>query len=158
MKKVAIQDFYPEEEAFCYGCGKNNPDGFHLLTIWNGEEGSFRFKPKPYHTAFPGVVYGGILTCLIDCNSTGTATAAAYDVEGRQPGTEPTISFVTANINVTFLKPTPIEAELFVRSRIKEMGQRKTIITTSVFAEDLECVKAEVVAIRASRAGHPEKK
>lgn len=158
MKEVAIQDFYPDEEALCYGCGKNNPDGLHIRTIWNGEEGVFHFRPRPCHTAFPGVVYGGLLACLIDCNSIGTATAAAYGAEGRQPGTEPPISFVTANLNVTYLKPTPLEAELVVRARVKEMGERKVVISTSIYVDDVECVRAEVVTVRASRAGIPGKK
>lgn len=153
MKEVAIQDFYPDEEALCYGCGRNNPEGLHIRTIWNGEEGVFRFRPKPYHTAFPGVVYGGMLACLIDCNSIGTATAAAYDAEGLEPGTGPVISYVTANLNVTYLKPTPLEAELVVRCRVKETAGRKTIITTSIYVDEVECVRAEVLTIRASRAG-----
>ena len=158
MKEVAIQDFYPDMEALCYGCGKNNPDGLHIRTIWNGEEGVFRFRPKPFHTAFPGVVYGGLLACLVDCNSIGTATAAAYEAEGREPGTEPPISYVTANLNVTYLKPTPLEAELVVRCRVKETSGRKTIVSTSIYVDEVECVRAEVLTIRASRAGIADKK
>ena len=98
MTEKAIQDFYPDDVAICYGCGRNNPDGLKLKTYWNGKEGVLRFKPKPYHTAFPGVVYGGLIACLVDCNSTGTAAAAAYQAEGREPGTTPDITFVTGNL------------------------------------------------------------
>jgi hypothetical protein len=31
------------------------------------------FRPRPYHTALPGYVYGGLIASLIDCHATGTA-------------------------------------------------------------------------------------
>jgi acyl-coenzyme A thioesterase PaaI-like protein len=139
---VAIQDFYPDD------CGRHNPKGLHIRTIWDGKEGVFRFKPKPYHTAFPGVTYGGLIASLIDCHSIGTAVAAAYDAEGRKPGTEPEITYVTGNLNVTFLKPTPIEIELELRARIKELQARKAIVLCSLFADGEECAKGEVLAVR----------
>ncbi|RPI71850.1 MAG: PaaI family thioesterase [Desulfobacteraceae bacterium] len=155
----AIQDFYPDDIAVCYGCGRNNPKGHHVRTVWDGKEGVFRFKPKPYHTAFPGVTYGGLIASLIDCHSIGTAVAAAYDIEGRAPGTEPEITFVTGNLNVTYLKPTPIEAVLELRSKIKEWQGRKAIVICSLFANGEECAKAEVLAVRvASRRNFRDKK
>lgn len=146
----AIQDFYPDDIAVCYGCGRHNPKGLHIRTIWDGKEGVFRFKPKPYHTAFPGVIYGGLIASLIDCHSIGTAVAAAYDAEGRKPGTEPEITYVTGNLNVTYLKPTPIEAELELRAKIKEFQGRKAVIICSLFANGEECAKGEVLAVRVS--------
>jgi hypothetical protein len=56
-----IQSFYNPKAAICYGCGMNNPDGLHIQTYWNGEEGICHFTPLPEHTAFPGYVYGGLL-------------------------------------------------------------------------------------------------
>lgn len=46
-RERAIQDFYPETLAICYGCGPNNPGGLHLKTYWNGAEGICRFLPDP---------------------------------------------------------------------------------------------------------------
>ena len=151
MTLKAIQDFYPDDIAVCYGCGKNNPRGHHIRTIWDGQEGTFRFTPEPYHTAFPGVVYGGLIASLIDCHSVGTAVAAAYQAENREPDTPPEITYVTGNLNVSFLKPTPMGVELLLRARIKEMGERKTIVTCSLYANDEECARGEVVAVKASR-------
>ena len=148
MTEKAIQDFYPDDVAICYGCGRNNPDGLNLKTYWDGKEGVLRFKPKPYHTAFPGVLYGGLIASLIDCNSTGTAAAAAYGAEGREPGTAPDITFVTGNLNVSYMKPTPIDAEIVLRAQVKELTEKKAIITCSVYANDQECARGEVIAIR----------
>jgi len=156
----AIQDAYPDEIAVCYGCGRNNPQGLHIKTYWDGREGLFRFRPEPYHTAFPGVVYGGLIASLIDCHSIGTAVAAAYQAEGRKPGTAPEITYVTGNLNVTYLNPTPIGVELVLKSQVKEMGERKTIVVCCLYAGDKKCARGEVTAVRVSsrlsngKAGH----
>ncbi|RMG78853.1 MAG: PaaI family thioesterase [Chloroflexi bacterium] len=143
-----IQNFYPDDVAICYGCGRNNEHGLHIQTHWDGEEGIARFIPKPYHTAFPGYVYGGLLASLIDCHSIGTAIAATYEAEGRAPNTEPEITYVTGNLNVSYLKPTPIGVELVLRSRVKALHERKAIITTSLYADGVETVRGETVAVR----------
>lgn len=149
MTEKAIQDYFADEIAICYGCGRNNPHGLHIRTLWNGEEGIFRFKPQPYHTAFPGVVYGGLIASLIDCHIIGTAIGAAYKAEGRSPGTAPEIMFVTGNLNVSYLKVTPTDAELVLRARVKELHTRKAIVTCSLYAKDEECARGEVVAVQA---------
>lgn len=153
MTEKPIQDFYPDEVAICYGCGRHNADGLHVQTYWNGEEGIARFTPKPYHTAFPGFVYGGLLASLVDCHSIGTAIAATYQAEGREPSTEPEITYVTGNLNVSYLRPTPMGSELVLRARVKELHPRKAIVTCSIYLGDKETVRAEIVAVRApSRA------
>jgi acyl-coenzyme A thioesterase PaaI-like protein len=147
---VIIQQHYNDTTAVCYGCGKHNAQGLHVQTHWNGTEGISHFKPQPYHTAFPGVVYGGLLASLIDCHSIGTAIAAMHDAEQQPYGSEPEITCVTGQLNITYLKPTPIDAELTLRARVKELTNRKAIIMTSIYAGELETVRAEVIAIRVS--------
>lgn len=153
MTPKAIQDFYPDDIAICYGCGRHNDHGHHVRTLWDGTEGVFRFTPETYHTAFPGVVYGGLIASLIDCHSIGTAIAATYDAEGRAPGTQPEITYVTGNLTVSFLAPTPTGHDLVLRARIKEMHKKKAIVTCDLYANDVKCAAGEVIAVRvASRA------
>ncbi len=144
----AVQDYYSRDHAICYGCGRNNVNGLHIRTRWDGKEGLFRFWPKPYHTAFPGVVYGGLIASLIDCHSIGTCIAAAYDAEGRSPQSQPEITFVTGTLNVTYLEPTPIDQELVLRARVKARYDRKTIVLCSLWAGGKECARGEVVGVR----------
>jgi len=144
----AIQDSYPNDTAICYGCGRNNEHGHHVRSFWDGTTATATFMPKDYHTAFPGIVYGGLLASIIDCHSIGTASAAAYDREGLDPMLEHEITHVTGNLNVSFLKPTPIGVELKLVATIKEQTDRKAIVLCSVFADDVETVKAEVIAVR----------
>jgi len=123
---TAIQDTYPESVAYCYGCGRLNAHGLQIKSYVEGEETVCRFVPQPYHMAIPGYVYGGLIASLIDCHGTGTAAAASYAAEGRAPGTEPSIRFVTASLKVDYRRPTPLgpTLELRGRARAKRMGVR----------------------------------
>jgi acyl-coenzyme A thioesterase PaaI-like protein len=96
------------------------------------------------------VVYGGILASLIDCHSIGTAIAAMHDAEGRAYGSEPEITCVTGQLNVTYLKPAPIGVELVIRAHVKELTARKAVIISSIYAGETECARGEVVAVRVS--------
>ena len=89
MADKCFQDHYPDPLAWCYGCGRLNPDGLHIQSRWDGDETVAWFTPKPCHSALPGFVYGGLLASLIDCHGIGTAAAAAYRAAGRAMGSEP---------------------------------------------------------------------
>ena len=148
MEKKAIQDFYSEKMAHCYGCGRLNEVGLKIKSYWNGEEGIARFTPKPYHTAFPGYVYGGLIASLIDCHGTGTAAAAAYQLEGREMGTEPQLRYVTASVHVNYIKPTPINIELVLVGKVKEINERKVIVEVELLANREVCARGEVIAVK----------
>lgn len=144
----AFQDYYPENVAHCYGCGRLNEYGHQLKTFWEGEESVTRFTPAPYHTAIPGYVYGGMLASLIDCHSTGTAAAAMYRAEGRTMDTEPAFRFVTASLQVDYLKPTPLTGELVIRGRVKEIKGRKVIVESTIYVGETATVRGVVVAVQ----------
>ena len=148
MDRPAIQDHFSGEHAICYGCGNNNPHGLHIRTHWDGQYGTFRFTPKDFHTAFPGVVYGGLIASLFDCHCIGTAIAAAYDAEGRKVGTDPAIMYVTANLNVNYIRPTPMNRELMLKAHIVETKGRKIIVSCTLVADDMECAHARVTGVR----------
>jgi acyl-coenzyme A thioesterase PaaI-like protein len=144
MSEDAFQDSYPDELSHCYGCGRLNRDGLQLKSYWDGEETVARFRPRPSHTAIPGYVYGGLLASLIDCHGTGSASAAA----GRARPEEAPIRFVTASLHVDYLRPTPIDTELEIRGKIKELKAKKVVVSATVSAEGEICARGEVVAVR----------
>jgi len=148
MEFKAFQDHYPDELSHCYGCGRLNSKGLQIKSFWDGEESVAIYEPMPYHTAVPGYVYGGLIASLIDCHSTGTASAAAYRAEGREMGTEPYYRFVTASMHIDYLHPTPIGTQLCVRGVVKEIGVRKVIVSSTVSANGRVCVRGEVVAVQ----------
>lgn len=144
----AFQDYYPENLAHCYGCGRLNAEGHQIKTYWDGEESVTHFTPLPCHTAVPGFTYGGLIASLIDCHSTGTAAAAMYRSEGRGMDTLPAFRFVTGSLRVDFLKPTPIAHSLELRGRVKEIKGRKVIVETSVLVNGVLTARGEVVAVQ----------
>ncbi len=148
MTEKAFQDYYPDYFAHCYGCGSLNELGHQIKSHWDGEETVAHFTPKPYHTAIPGYVYGGLLASLIDCHGTGTAAAAAYRAENRAMDTEPPLRFLTASLHVDYLKPTPLGPTLEVRGRIKEVKGRKVIVEEWIVVNGETTVKGEVVAVQ----------
>jgi acyl-coenzyme A thioesterase PaaI-like protein len=149
MSEKAIQDFYPENTSYCYGCGRLNEVGLHIRSFIEGDEIVCRYEPKPYHIAIPGYVYGGLLASLIDCHSTGSASAAVYRSEGRALDSEPPVRFLTASLRVDYLKPTPLGKPLELRSRIREHKGRKVVVATELSVEGIVCVRGEVVAVQA---------
>lgn len=144
----AFQDYYPDELSHCYGCGRNNADGHHLKSYWDGKTTVARFTPEPWHVAIPGYVYGGLIASLIDCHGTGSAAAAAHRAEDRELGSEPPLRFVTASLQVDYLAPTPLGRELLLRGEIVEVGPRKVIVEIAVSAGDACTARGRVVAVR----------
>ena len=148
MTQKAFQDFYPESVAHCYGCGSLNIHGHQIKTYWDGDETVTHFQPQPYHTAVPGFVYGGLLASLIDCHATGTAAAAMYRHQGREMDSLPALRFVTASLHVDYLKPTPIQCNLEIRGKVREIKGRKVLVEATIYAEGLATVRGEVLAVQ----------
>ncbi|GIU31679.1 PaaI family thioesterase [Shewanella sp. MBTL60-007] len=142
----AFQDLYSEELSHCYGCGKNNPHGHQLKSYWDDDETIAIFTPKPFHTAIPGFVYGGLIASLIDCHGTGSASAAAgrafADGEAKLP------RFVTAALNIDYLAPTPMGVELELRGVINEVKPKKVVLSVELLAQGQLCAKGHMVAVK----------
>lgn len=151
MTEPAFQDSYPDDVAHCYGCGKLNALGHQIKTRWaaggEGEETVTRYTPRPEHTAIPGYVYGGLIASLIDCHGTGTASAAAYRYRNREIGTEPPLRFVTAQLVVDYLRPTPLGVPLEIRGRVEEIKERKVVVSATVFANGEATARGRIVAV-----------
>jgi len=148
VNQKAFQDYYPDDLSHCYGCGRLNEFGLQIKSYWDGEETVCTFFPRPYHTAIPGYVYGGLIASLIDCHGTGTAAAAAYRAQGRPMDTEPPLRYVTASLHVDFLRPTPIGVPLEIRGRVKEIKGRKVVVDATLSAEGEVCARGQVVAVQ----------
>lgn len=144
----AIQDHYPDDVAHCYGCGRLNPDGHRLKSVWNGSEALASFTPGRHHTSIPGFVYGGLIASLIDCHSMATAAAASEQARGRTIGDAEAPRFVTASLKVDFLRPTPLGVPLELRAHVTHMTERKVAVDVSLSAEGHVTARGEVLAVR----------
>ncbi len=143
----AVQDFYPDDFAHCYGCGRLNRDGLHVRTMWRGEEAVARFTPRAEHVALPGFVYGGLIASLVDCHGVGTAAGAVERAAGREIGDGPAPRYVTASLHVDFLKPTPHGPELELVARPSDMAGRKVTVHVEVSAAGVVTARGTVVAV-----------
>ncbi len=153
MPPQPIQDTYPDEWSHCYGCGRLNDHGLHVQTFWDETRGETyaHFTPRPYHTALPGYVYGGLIASLIDCHGTGSAAIAMQQEFQRQQqdtAPPPAFRFVTAALHVNFLKPTPLGPTLELRGQITEVKGRKVTVAISLSAEGVVTAHGEVVAVQ----------
>ncbi len=146
---AALQDVWAE--STCYGCGPANTRGLHIKSYWDAatNEAHCTFTAQPYHNAgFPNVLYGGLLASLCDCHSVWTAIAHTYIVEGRPHGSLPAISYVTGNLNVSFLAPTPLLQPIVLRAKVEELSGRKAIVVCGVYAQATKTAEARVIAVR----------
>jgi acyl-coenzyme A thioesterase PaaI-like protein len=146
-RPIAFQDRLIHNH--CYGCGPNNPNGLHLKSSWSGEDLSVaHFTPRPWHCAGPKhFVNGGVLATLIDCHSVCTAAAAAYRDAGREIGSEPGLHYATAKLDLEYLRPTPIDAELALEARIVARTERTYVVSCTLAANGKIRVSARVEAI-----------
>lgn len=146
--KYAIQDKYDDDFSWCYGCGRLNESGLHLRTGWEGDKTVTIYQPRPEHTAIPGFVYGGLLASLIDCHGTGSAALFLHRKNGHEPSDEVDAPrFVTASLQVDFMKPTPQEAPLKAVGEVEEIHPKKYKVKTKVYANEEVVAQGEVVAV-----------
>lgn len=155
MVEKYFQDNYSEEFSHCYGCGTLNEEGHRIKSYWEGDTSICRYTPKPYHTAIPGFVYGGLIASLIDCHSTGTGAAALYSeqVKDNPDCTYPRC--VTASLNVDYLKPTPISCELLLKGKVEQLEGGKVIVSVELFAKKQLCAKGEVAVVQVPKGWKP---
>jgi acyl-coenzyme A thioesterase PaaI-like protein len=119
----------------CHGCGADNEKGLRIKSYWDGDEAVATWRAEPHHCAgTPDNLNGGIIASLIDCHSLNLAIARAYRDEQRAIGSTPRIGYVTANLNVSYLKPTPLVEILELRARIDKIEGRKTWVSCSLRA------------------------
>jgi acyl-coenzyme A thioesterase PaaI-like protein len=143
----AIQDYFLD--SLCWGCGQINEKGLRIKSYYSAGESYCTFEPQAHHAAGPPhIVNGGLIATLIDCHAVCTAIADAYNRDGRPIGSEPAIWYVTARLEVDYLRPVPIENPITLKARVREVDGKKTWVDCTAYNDDLECVRGEVLAIR----------
>ena len=159
MEKLAFQDESYSRGNCCWVCGNDNLRGLYIKSYWDGEESVCTWKAEKHHTAgWPHVVNGGIISGLIDCHCVLTAFAAYY--KDKPPGDRenPPHWFATASLKVDFLKPTPLDKPVHLRARIKDMQERKVLLTCSLLSDGEECARGEVLAVRVPASKGPSQR
>jgi acyl-coenzyme A thioesterase PaaI-like protein len=143
----AIQDSYPQQDgAHCYGCGWLNEAGHQIKTRAVGDVTVTEFTPESYHTAIPGIAYGGLIASIIDCHSTGSAAIFAMQERGIAIGEAEALRFVTAHLEVDYLLPTPLK-EFHLEGRLIEIKGRKVVVETDLSVDGTVTAKGSAVLL-----------
>jgi acyl-coenzyme A thioesterase PaaI-like protein len=138
--------------SHCHGCGADNQRGLQIKSFWDGDDAVATWKAQAHHCGGnKDIVNGGIIATLIDCHSLNLAIAHAYRAERRTIGSAPLIGYVTGNLNVSYLKPTPINEALELRARIAKVEGRKAWVSCTLSAGGEVRATGEVLGIRVNR-------
>ncbi|KTD25590.1 PaaI family thioesterase [Legionella maceachernii] len=145
----ALQDIVATD-GVCFGCGATNKQGLQIKSHWDidGEHVIMKYTPDERYVGWPSLVYGGLISCLIDCHSNWTAMANHYRAENREPGTLPRIDCVTGSLGIKYIKPTPMGVPLFLKARVEGEIGRKTRILCEVYANDVLTVLGDSIFVK----------
>lgn len=148
MEHVAFQDQIAGNH--CWGCGRDNPQGFRIKSYWDGDETICSWTPQPWHCASPvHVVNGGVLATLIDCHAILSAMAHANRLAGYPlDDTARLIWYVTGQLEVTYQQPTPLGPTLDIRARLLPQNERKTVVQCTLSVAGTVCASGNVLAVR----------
>ena len=145
----AIQDYYLEENAHCFGCGYENHEGYQIKSYPEGDEAVCHFNAdSKYSGGFPGNIYGGLIASLIDCHAAAAAAWGKHKEQGLDMETTPLKRFVTASLKVDYLKPAPSEVPLELRARVKEIVNRKVFVEVTLAVDGDIKAKGEALMIQ----------
>ncbi len=123
--------------------------GLRIKSYWDGDEGVAIWKAQAHHCGGTREnLNGGIIASLIDCHSLNLAIARAYRDEQRPIGSAPRIGYVTASLNVSYLKPTPLEEAIELRARIDKIEGRKAWVSCRLTAAGELRATGTVLGIR----------
>jgi acyl-coenzyme A thioesterase PaaI-like protein len=143
----AFQDLMPGN--YCWGCGPTVETGLKLKSRWEGDLVVCHWTPRPEFAAGPKhILYGGMISAIMDCHSIWTAIATAYREESRHVGSDPLVWFVTGSLKVTYRKPTLIDQPLTLTSQVEKVDGRKSSVTCSLTSGGEETAVGEMLAVR----------
>jgi acyl-coenzyme A thioesterase PaaI-like protein len=144
----SIQErLYPDHP--CYGCGHANERGLKLRsyeseTVVGSGLVVGTFHPWPEHDNGVGYLNGGIISTVLDCHG-----AAAVILEADRNGWEPPpgalLPYVTAGLDVSFRRPTPLDEDLSLEAELLESSEAEMTVLSRIVFEDK--VRAEARAV-----------
>ncbi|WP_081290981.1 PaaI family thioesterase [Mycobacterium asiaticum] len=134
MDTIAIQDrLFPT--MTCFGCGPANPRGLRLKSYPADGHVRATFAPWPEHDNGMGFLNGGIIATLLDCHTAaGVMNEAAAQGWEAPPGV--LIPFVTAGIDVRYLRPSPLDNEIELKAVIVKSSEAEIVCDAELVYAD----------------------
>ena len=115
--EASIQErLYPDLP--CFGCGPANANGLRLQSYPAPDGGALaNFAPWPEHDNGLGYLNGGIISTVLDCHSAAVVMDEA-DRRGWHPLGGAALSYVTAGLQVRYLRPAPLHEPVDLRGQV----------------------------------------
>ncbi len=104
---------------YCFLCGRDNPASLHAHWYNDREAGKVRATvsvPEEYN-GYPGIVHGGVVAALLD-----ETAGRALMLDGNFDRL-----WVTANLSVTYRKPTPTATLLSLTGWVERDAGKRTL-------------------------------
>jgi acyl-coenzyme A thioesterase PaaI-like protein len=101
----------------CFGCGPSNAKGLQLKSYPADGYVVATFLPWPEHDNGVGFLNGGIISTVLDCHSAAAVSSEAVE-RGWLPLPGAALSFVTAGLDVRYLRPSPLHEPVELRAVI----------------------------------------
>ncbi|RZU34358.1 PaaI family thioesterase [Blastococcus saxobsidens] len=114
-------------ELGCFGCGPANDRGLRLRSFPGDDGVTASFTPWPEHDNGLGYLNGGIISTLLDCHS---AAAVLHEADLRGYPTLPgaDLPYVTAGLDVRFLRPAPLTEPVSLLAVLIEAGESEMTV------------------------------
>lgn len=128
---TSIQErLYPDLP--CFGCGHANADGLKLRS-YSADDGvvTATFTPWPAHDNGLGFLNGGIICTVLDCHSAAAVMQEA-DKRGWPPLGDAALSYVTAGLDVRYLRPSPLHDPVELRATVTEASEAQMTVDVSL--------------------------
>lgn len=106
----------------CFGCGPANDRGLRLRSFVEDGVVRARFTPWPEHDNGLGFLNGGIIATLLDCHSAAAVTHEAFE-RGWPPLPGADLPYVTAGLDVRYLRPAPLHEEVTLVAELAEVAE-----------------------------------
>ena len=129
---TSIQErLYPDLP--CFGCGHGNPDGLRLRS-YPADDGTVTaaFLPWPQHDNGLGFLNGGIICTVLDCHSAAAVMQEA-DRRGWQALGDAALSYVTAGLQVRYLRPAPLGEPVELRAAVSAASEAEMTAEVSLW-------------------------
>lgn len=128
----SLQDRYIPGTT-CFGCGPANPKGLRLRSyLGDGDQTVAEFTPWSEHDNGLGYLNGGIICTVLDCHSATPMMVRAEELGLFEAGLLP---YVTAGLDVRYLRPTPLGGPLHLWARVLDVADSAITVEALLMAD-----------------------
>jgi len=128
----------------CFVCGPANPRGLQLHSYEDGATAVGNFTPWPEHDNGLGFLNGGIIAAVLDCHTAAAVFSEARRRDFRALG-DAALPYVTAGIDVRYLRPTPLHATLELWATVEDASETEMAAVGELRADGKVCASARTM-------------